>query len=130
VNDFQTIAVSSVISIVIVVAGLVIAARRSRPLSEPADTLPLFDDEAEADAFVREALKDYQRHLTEPTSEYEVVDAEGLRAGREIHHLTAPELAAEKRAESWEWSRTVQALSCDADFRAIATRLESQFPQT
>lgn len=107
-SDFQTIAVSSIISIVIVVAGLVIAARRSRS-TEPAGTIALLD---------------------EPTGEYEAIDAEGLRAAREIHHRTAPELAAEARAESWAWARTVQALSCDADFRAIATRLESQFPQT
>jgi len=128
VNDFQTIAVSSLISIVIVVAGLVIAARRSRS-TEPAGTIALLD-EVETDELVRAAFEDYRRCLDEPTGEYEAVDAEGLRAAREIHHRTAPELAAEARAESWKWARTVQALSCDADFRTIATRLESQFPQT
>jgi len=84
-------------------------------------------DEPETEDIVRRAFEDYRRCLTEPTREYESVDARGLR---EIHGRTAPELVAESRAESWKWSRTVQALACDADFRAIATRLESQFPQT
>jgi hypothetical protein len=47
VSDIQTIAVSSVISILIVAVALVVAARRSRSrsLDEPTDMLPLLFEE-------------------------------------------------------------------------------------
>jgi hypothetical protein len=32
-------------------------------------------------------------------------------------------------AEAREWARIERDLACDADFRAIATRLENEFPQ-
>lgn len=70
----------------------------------------------------------------EPTREYELVDLDEPRASRQIHGLTAPELAAERAAEdqarAWEWARITQDLSCDADFRNLARRLGDQFPDS
>jgi len=74
------------------------------------------------------------RQVEEPTREYDVLDLDslGTRQSRQIHGCTATELAAERaattRAEEWEWARITQDLSCDADFRAIASRLEAEFP--
>lgn len=79
---------------------------------------------AEADAIVREAVADFRRRnvpgLDEPTREFDVIGP------RQIHGRTASELAA----EAAQFARIERDLSCDADFRAIATRLESQFPKT
>jgi len=71
-----------------------------------------------------------------PTCEYDVLDLDALgsRQLRQIHGLTATELAtvraADEEADAWEWARIEARLSCDADFRTIATRLETLFPQT
>jgi len=71
-----------------------------------------------------------------PTCEYDVLDLDALgsRQLRQIHGLTAPELAtvraADEKTTAWEWARIEAALSSDADFRMIATRLEAEFPQT
>jgi hypothetical protein len=98
VAQLTTVAIVLVIS---VLAAVFIAARRARPVEEP-------------------------------TREHDVLDLDESRQSRQIHGRTASELAAEKaaatRAEEWEWSRITQDLSCDADFRRIATRLESEFP--
>jgi hypothetical protein len=76
------------------------------------------------------------RAVEGPTREYDVVDLDalGARQLRQIHGLTATELATERAAaerdERWEWARIEADLSCDADFRLIATRLEDLFPTT
>lgn len=83
---------------------------------------------AEAEAIVRDAVADFRRRtspgLDDPTREHEVVNAD--RASRQIHGLTAPQLAADALAIA----HMERDLSCDADFRAIATRLNSEFPET
>jgi len=84
---------------------------------------------AEADAALRDLI-------AADTREYDVLDLDllGSRQLRQLHGLTATELAtkraADERDEAWEWARITQALTCDADFRAIATQIENEFPQT
>lgn len=86
--------------------------------------------DAEAEAIVRQVFEDRRRCLEESTREHDFVDP---RKARQIHSKTAAELAAERSTEDsdeWKWARIQQELSCDGDFMAIATRLDSQFPTT
>lgn len=72
--------------------------------------------------------------LDEDTREYDVVDFDeiGPRVSRQIHGLTASELAARRaaddQAQAWQWSRIEQDLSTDADFRSLARRWTDQLP--
>jgi len=84
-------------------------------------------DQAATEAILRKVFDDRRRCLMEPTGEYDFVDTRGLR---QIHGRTAPELAAEVRDQRKAWDRIERDLLCDADFRAIATRLNDQFPKT
>jgi hypothetical protein len=66
--------------------------------------------------------------LDEETREHAFVDLDGPRASRQIHGLTASELAEADRRQAHDWARVEAELVGDADFRALAARLLDQFP--
>ncbi|MEU6858859.1 hypothetical protein AB0B28_08305 [Glycomyces sp. NPDC046736] len=70
--------------------------------------------------------------LDEPTREYDPVDLDDLgpRAPRQIHGLTASELAAEDRSQRHHLRRIEMELIGDADFRTLAASLLDQLPDS
>lgn len=123
-NDFVSTMVASFAAGLLVLAVIALVAWRGR--SKPVPAPPAASESPAVAPTAVEA----------PTREHDVLDLDalGVRQLRQIHGLTAPELAtvraADERRDEWEWARITQDLSCDADFRAIATGLEAEFPKT